>query len=190
MKKRTVWICALIAFAVISAIIVSLFYINSYDSALKKAGLNPHAVTILDVGIDDNGNEYRVVMQHTDDRDVQFAHLCRENAGLWTVCQVPLDVEDELLEMKWMRVAGMKRFSLQDNYVVQWETHAVYGGNNAIKRIDLPSELLPPNVTLSIHQAGASYVLHFIYFGEDNTTFNDFDVEALLLQTNSIESKD
>ncbi len=171
MKKST-WICLLVAVVVLAGLVV---YCNSYGIALRSAGLSKSSIQYLDAGIDDNGQEYRAVFQYrTDDDAIDFALLTKDKLGVWHTTQKSAwpGSDASYSTFAWMNVAGMKRYAVGDATTTEFEVHNVYAGNNAIKLIEIPQEALPSNVTVNVHQAGALFVIHLVYYGEDVDTLN------------------
>ena len=94
--------------------------------------------------------------------------------------------DETIVKLGWIRVAGIKLFDVGDDSTIEFEVHAVYCGNNAKKQILTLSDQLPPNVTVSIQQAGASYMIHFISFGEADT-LSHINILELLKTSDYIE---
>jgi hypothetical protein len=96
------------------------------------------------------------------------------------------DAEADYITMGWMRFASMRRYDVTDQTVMDSEVHRVYGGNNATKQIEIPMDLIPPNVSVNVFQAGAVYVIHFVSYG-DADSLNQIDMIDLLKQTDCIQ---
>lgn len=183
-KVRTI----LLSLYIIMLPIAFIVYSNSYNIALKKAGFSKRGITYIDTGIDDNGAEYRAVFQYMPDNLVKIALLTKTNWGTWRITdetQGPT-TETGYLSMGWMRFTGFRRYEVSDNVVFELEVHNVYAGNDAIAQIEIPVELLPPNVSVSVFQAGSVYVLHFVTYG-DPKVLNEVHFIDLLKQAGCIQ---
>ena len=187
MKRRTiVYLFALLLSLILSVILI--VYHNSYSIALIKAGLSKDSINYIDTGIDDNGNEYRVVFQYVPENMVKIVHLTKDNSGIWKVTEEASgpDSEPEYVTMGWMRFASISRYDVNDQARLDSEVHKVYGGNNAAKQIEIPMDLLPPNVSVNVYQSGTMYVIHFVGYG--NAEFLDqFHFSHLLDQMDCIQ---
>lgn len=166
MNKQTKWYLSISILALILLVLI-VVYKNSFKIALGKAGVGEQYIQYIDTGFDNNGNEYRVVFQYMSDNTVKIVHLTKDDFGVWHVTdEAHGPVSDAAyVMMGWMRTASMRRHEVNDPVVFDWEVHNVYGGNNAIKQIEIPIDLLPPNVTVNVFQAGSQYVIHFVSYG-------------------------
>ena len=186
MKKHTLrFILLLLLVLIIIAVLV--FYHNSFRIALSKAGVNESYIQYIDTGFDDNGNEYRVAFQYMSDSMVKVLLLKKNNIGIWHTTDQILgpSSESEYTTMGWMRFASIRRYDVEDQARFDSEVHIVYVGKNAIKQIEIPLDLLPPNVSVNVFQAGTVYVIHFTSYGEADT-LNQIRILDLLEQTNCI----
>ena len=52
---------------------------NSYSIALMKSGFDNDQTNIISIGIDDNGNEYRVVKSYDADQNAKLAYLVKND---------------------------------------------------------------------------------------------------------------
>ena len=168
-------------------LVLIVVYKNSFKIALGKAGVGEQYIQYIDTGFDNNGNEYRVVFQFMSDNTVKIVHLTKADFGVWHVTdEAHGPVSDAAyVMMGWMRTASMRRHEVNDPVVFDWEVHNVYGGNNAIKQIEIPLELLPPNVTVNVFQAGSQYVIHFVSYG-GSEPLQQINILDLLNETRSI----
>lgn len=186
MKKQTLLhlIVALLILILVAGLII---YHSNYSIALKKAGFSENSINYIDSGINDDGNEYRVVFQYMPENTVKCALLTKDKLGIWKITEEEYgpDSDSNYLNMGWMRFASICRYAVNDQTTINSEVHQVYGGNNAVKQIEIPYELLPANVCVDVFQAGAVYLIHFIAYG-DAETLNQINVSYLLGQTNSI----
>lgn len=183
MRRTNVCLFALLLF------VGALFaYHNSYSIALHKAGLSEKFIEYVDIGIDDNGNEYRVVFEYMPESTLKIVFLSKDDFGIWRVIEELSSLEDETeyIIMAWMRFSSIRRFEVNDQVIFDREVHKVYVGNNASKQIEIPMELLPTNVSVNVFQSGTMYVIHFIGYG-GNEIFDQFYFDDLLEQSNFIQ---
>ena len=188
MKKRYFW-CLLILLLSLIFIVILVTFHNSFKIALHKAGVSERAINYIDTGIGDNGNEYRVVFQYMFDNTVKILLLTRDDLGVWHATDEVIgpdsDAEYEYVTMGWMRFASIRRYDVNDQIKIDSEVHKVYGGNNATKQIEIPTDLLPPNVSVNVFQSGSVYVIHFVSYGEAET-LNQIHILDLLRQADCI----
>lgn len=188
MKKRRYVYFGL--FLLILILVVGLFiYHNNYSIALRSAGLSQKTISYLDTGFDDNGNEYRVVFSHLSENVIKIAHLTRDNLGIWHVTNTVSSSDGEAqypyVVMGWMHFSGMRWYGVDGEIDMPLEIHNVYAGTNAKKYIEIPLELLPPNVSVDVSQTGSIYVIHFVSYG-DGEALNQIDILELLDKTDCI----
>ncbi len=187
MKNRTIvsFLLLLLALIFITFLIV---YHNSFRISLSKAGVSEKYIQYIHTGINDSGNEYRVVFQSLSDNSVKVLLLTKNNIGIWQVTDevVGPNSNSEHTTMGWMRFASFRRFDVEDQVRLDSEVHKVYVGKNAIKQIEIPLDLLPPNVSANVFQAGPVYVIHFVSYGEADA-LNGIDIFDLLRQTDCIQ---
>ena len=185
-KKYRLYMIIAVFILIIAAIFITIF-LNSYSMVLLRNGFNTDENNIIWMGIDDNGREYRVLRNGIDGQNIKLVLVTRKFAGLWEVSQIADIPSDEtIVTLGWMKVAGIKRFKVGDDSTIEFEVHVVYCGNNAKKQILTLSDQLPPNVTVNIQQAGASYMLHFISYGEADT-LSHINIWELLKTSDYIE---
>ena len=166
--------CIVLALAAVAAVLS----LNSFRIALRSAGFPSKGWVILDMGIDNNGNEYRVAVDYLNDSDAHMAYLSKGFGGFWRVeysADTPAS-ETGMVALGWMRVAGIKRFTVGDESCVEFEVHEAYCGKNAVKQIQIPPELLPPNVTVNILQGGSSFVIQFVSFGDAQMEIDAYEI--------------
>lgn len=187
MKKRSV-VCLLALLLLIFAVTLVAYH-NSYTIALNKAGLSTKSMNYVDTGIDDNGNEYRVVFQFLPENTVKIVFLTKDDFGIWRVTEEASgsEAEAEYITMAWMRFASIRRFDVNDQVRFDCEVHKVYGGNNASEQIEIPMELLPSNVSVNIFQSGNTYVIHFVGYG-NNETLEQFYFTDILEKLDCLQS--
>lgn len=186
MKKQTKRYLSISILALIVLVLIGV-YRNSFKIALGKAGVGEQYIQYIDTGFDNNGNEYRVVFQYMPDNTVKIVHLTKNDFGVWHIQdETHGPVSDAAyVMMGWMRTASIRRHEVNDPVVFDWEVHKVYGGNNARKQIEIPLELLPPNVTVNVFQAGSQYVIHFVSYG-GSEPLQQINILDLLNETRSI----
>lgn len=186
MKKRPFISTCFLLLALILTILLIIYH-NSFKLALRSSGVDANNIQYIHTGIDDNGNEYRVVCQYSTDCMVKVLLLTKNDIGIWHITDEVLgpNSDAEYSTMGWMRFASMRRFGIEDQVRFDCEVHQVYIGQNAKKQIEIPLDLLPSNVAVNVFQAGTAYVIHFISYGEADT-LNRIDMIDLLKQTDSI----
>jgi len=179
--KKHIWGRFLLVFLVLVFIAILIIYHSSFKIALSKADVKERNVNYIDTGIDDNGHEYRVVFHYTHDNMVKILLLTKDSLGIWHVTDEavgPDSADTGYVTMGWMRFASIRRYDVNDQARFDSEVHKVYGGNSATKQIEIPLDLLPPNVSANVFQSGTMYVIHFVSYGDADTLdqfyFSDF----------------
>lgn len=184
-KTKIVGIALIIAIS-LAVIVLSVLYFNSYGIALNKAGIQSKDPVIVDSGINNNGNQYRVVAEYSTG-DAHIAYLVKNSVGIWHVERTSeTQTSTGFAELSWDNVASIRRYTVSDSSVVEFENHRLYCGNNAIKRIAISEGDIPYNVTVNIHQAGNAYMLHFVAFGSGET-LNEIDCDSLLKNAGCVQ---
>lgn len=172
---------------VLTIVVLLVLYCNNYRIALRKAGISAKANTLIDSGINSNGNQYRVLADR-DDGMADIAYLERNRFGVWQVRMTNELVKTAStgIEFAWSNVAGGGYYGTTESYEHEFENHYFYCSDNAIKRIEFEEGDLPHNVTVSIYQTGNFYMLHFITF-EKGEIFNNLDCYAILKENGCVE---
>ena len=187
--KKNIWGPVIILFVLVTALSA---YQNSFQIALDLKGMNGSYIQYIDVGIDDNGSEYRTVFQVMPEETVKLCRLTRNRLGIWRVADLvsgpEAGTEQAYIEMGWTRFSSFRQYSAQEEAQIDAEVHRAYAGRNAVRQIEIPLELLPPNVAVNVFQAGPCYVLHFVSYGEEDA-LDRIDITALLEETDSISRK-
>ena len=173
--------------ALIIALLLFIAYFSSYSLALSSIGFKKNSTSDIFQGIDPNGYDYRVVMYKDEEDSAAFALLTKDSIGIWKVSLLN-DRKSELgmVSFGWTGVRSLARYDMSEDVVPMGEYHAVYAGNNAIAPLKTIYEILPPNITVDIQQAGSSYVMHFMSYGPFNLISNA-DVIELLTEHKYIE---
>lgn len=186
MNKRKI-VCIAIGMALMVVMIaLSVLYNQSYLTALNKAGLQATS-TLIDSGINSNGNQYRVLADYNDGM-AEVAYLERNRFGIWQVEKTNELVKTASagIEFAWSNVAGGGYYGKSASYEHEFENHFFYCSDNAIKGIEFEEGDLPHNVTVSIYQTGNVYMLHFITF-ENGEIFNNLDCYSILKEKDCVE---
>ena len=120
------------------------------------------------MGINDNGQEYRVVADWASEDYDKLAYMVKGFAGFWKIVEISdeYDAETGLMSLEWSNLSGAKRYSVGDANFLEYKVQELYCGNNANKEIEIPLELLPEGVTVNINQGGSDYLIHFIKYGD------------------------
>ena len=171
---------------VLAIVVLLVLYNYNYMIALDNAGLRATS-TLIDSGINSNGNQYRVLADR-DDGMADIAYLERNRFGVWQVRMTNELVKTAStgIEFAWSNVAGGGYYGTTESYEHEFENHYFYCSDNAIKRIEFEEGDLPHNMTVSIYQTGNFYMLHFITF-EKGEIFNNLDCYAILKENGCVE---
>lgn len=170
----------------IALVVLGMVHLNRWNIALSSIGFSPSATGTVYEGVDANGDHYRVVACAGTGEYEHLALLTENRFGWWKATQVSHPVgQDELGRIAWSNVAGLRCADPGGKVKVDFEFHAVYCGDNAIGPVSPITAKLPPNVTVDIYQSGSSYLLHFIFFGQDSP-LNGLSVEELLRSVGAV----
>lgn len=177
--------CMIILLVIMCCILKDLFFANSFHIVLSLNGFKQPK--IICCGIDDNGDEYRVVRDGDPDNR-KLGYFIKNDFGIWKAAQ--LDISDfpekEVLKLGWMKISELRNYGDKEP-IFEFEVHQVYYGWNAVKEIDDLSAYLPSNVIVSISQDGAIYSLHLIYYGEKASTLSEIGIYELLKENAYIQ---
>lgn len=160
MKRTIAVICGIL-------LIAALLCLNSARLSLWKQGFPVGSAETVWAGRDAEGRAYRVVRTRWEAGSPRLAYQIRGFAGWW-VTDALFEPREELQGVviaSWA-VPGQSQWTPERSLTTEWERHIVYAGTNAAGAIELPPEKLPPDVTVSVGQQGANYLLHFISYDE------------------------
>jgi hypothetical protein len=87
--------------------------------------------------------------------------------------------------MGWMESGGIRKYDISTENISNFGWHLFYAGNNALKLIEIPPDMIPRNVTVKISQSGSSYELHVISYSDE--AINEIDIPEILLSNGFIE---
>lgn len=187
MNKSKLIIVVLVAILLLSVVVFSVLYFNSYSFALRKVGIQSKYATIVDSGINSNGDQYQVVAECAPG-DIHIAYLVKNSVGFWYVERTnETQISSNGVQFGWTNVASIRRYETTDSSIVEFENHYLYCNDNAIKRISVLEEDLPHNVTVNIHQAGSVYMLHFITFDGSGEVLNEIDCYSILKNAGCVQ---
>jgi hypothetical protein len=182
--KRAYIVSLIILVAAVAYLVISF---NSLNIALKSTGYSSGDIMVLERGFNDNGKEFRIIKTSKDDN---LALVCIEknNMGFWTVSFSggTTSPGTHLVSIGWIKSAGIRRYEANDSPSFSSEWHKLYYGDNAIKRINIAPEQLPPGVALNIQQTGSDYIIHLISY-ESPDVLNQIDMHSLLIEMNCIK---
>ncbi len=178
MLKKVAWI--ILAVVLVTAMVVGAFlWEGSFQNVLRLGSFSEDA-EILDCGRDSNGDEYRVVMEYNQNEAPGLALLTRNPVGTWEITKASHPSVVTLHpSIGWLCVGGMARFAADGEAKLITESHKVYSGNDAVKLIEIPKQMLPSNIAVEVRQAGSAYVLHLITYlstAEETEQWNELDI--------------
>ena len=165
--------------SVICIVAFILFVINSWKIELYSNGFrNP---VMIYSGLDVNSNEYRVV-RDSNEQNSKLGFLGKNSFGMWKLLALEDSISREtgLLYLNWIGTSNVRWFGFEENPCIEFERHAVYCGNNAIRKIDNLAEKLPLNATMGVWQSDSYYVIHLIMFSEESEIPPEKDFYQLL----------
>jgi len=171
---------------IVIAVILSIIYLNSFNIALMRAGISKKSMEYLDIGIDDNGNDYVVLYDRDLEGTIKLVLLTKSDLGIWKKTREDSgpNSDSDFVCMRWMRFASMVSYDFNSSVDHEYMIHEVYAGNNANRKIDIPPQILPDNVTVNVIQARNSYALHFVTYGDMDDL--NIDIEDLLKRAGCI----
>ncbi len=180
MTKRKILISTL----AVLLVAITLLWINNYSLVVAINDLK--SGDIVYSGIDDNGNEYRVI-EATQRNNMVLAYLSKNKLGIWSLSSSATYDKStgQLASIGWMKEAGIKRFSAADNPIFEMEWHRLYYGEDAIKTISFLPGQIPENVAINIRQAGSQYSIHLISY-ESPDILNRIDMKEILKKASCI----
>ena len=174
----------LIGFTLVAAILVAAYvffrFFYSLPYALAEAGLSADDILVLERGFNANDREYSVV-KTSKDGYLALAYLEKNPFGLWTVTNTTGGTPNEahLVSIGWINNAGIRRFKVNEAPSFTHEWHILYYGDQAIQRIAIDANKLPPGIAVKIQQAESDFSIHLITY-EAPEVLNQVDIPALL----------
>ncbi|WP_028562449.1 hypothetical protein [Paenibacillus pinihumi] len=180
---KKIWISIGILF--LTAILVFLILrANSLNLALKSGGYSV-SYTTFERGFNANDRAYTVIGT-TKNEEIKLIYLEKNSLGFWKMWYDSPSIHSKFASTNWTNIAGFRKFDFQDNPQFTFEFHWLYYGINAVKRIELPLEKLPPGTAVNIQQSGDTYSIHLLSY-EQPEKWKNIDIYQLLLESGSIE---
>lgn len=169
MRKRTI-----ITVSILLAVVAVLIVLSpiSYRIALHKLESSPGKETFL-CREEASDGEFRIVAQHCDGQ-VRGAWLKKGFAGVWySIADInTANTADGTASLAWLTYNGSQFFDDGRALETTFGAHLLFCGNNAIKRIEIPEDALPGNVSVNIWQLENAYILDFAAGGEELSGIN------------------
>lgn len=169
MRKRTI-----ITVSILLAVVAVLIVLSpiSYRIALRKLESSPGQETFLSREEASDG-AFRIVAQHCDGQ-VRGAWLNKGFAGVWySIADInTANSADGTESLAWLTYNGSQFFGDGKELESTFGAHLLFCGNNAVKRIEIPQDALPGNVTVNIWQSENAYILDFAAGGEELSGIN------------------
>lgn len=159
-------------------VVLLSLYVNSYRLALLSIGYKYDETEMVYTGLDGNGQEFRVVADNRDNKYGGMAIITRNKLGIWMV------------SLNTQEVISWSKYNFGRVYVgtpePSLEIHVIYCGNNAVRKINDLSEIIPNNCTAYVEQHGSSYLIHLMsYSGSEE--YNRINLYGYLLGNGYIE---
>lgn len=171
MKRSTIFSLCIVALCILT-IVFFILQANSERIALNQANIDKgyyHEVVELGINID---QEYKIIASVTKDGNPVMIKLVKNPLGFWKIEQMHAVLPDYIALMGWGSFQGFKRYDPEDTPHSDFEHHFGFCGNNAIKLINIPSEMIPDGVILTVHQVGSFYSIHA-------TSYSDKQINSL-----------
>ena len=159
--------------------------VKSFDISLWLNGFN--YPKILHSGINDNEKEYRIV-RDDDSENLKLCYLEKGILGVWKLQSSPkmISEKNRVISLGWYITNEIQRFAVEEDPKFEYEIHAVYCGDNAIKKIEGIEKEFPSNVAVSVSQSGSSYSIHLMTFSDDVSKFNGINMQEILQENGYI----
>lgn len=132
-----------------------------------------------------DGNAVRILQCETEDDNIVIVRMVKNEVFFWQITDMSKAEKNGYAQISWDKDAGTQRFSATDIPKFYREYHCVYSGANAVRRIEIPVDAVPKNMTVNIEQANNVYVIHVLYFAEKETPVT-FDVMDYIRQQGMI----
>jgi len=137
-KAAAVIVCFLLA-------VFILLQASSFQLSLHFAGLDKESVLYAEE-LDVDQAEFKVFQTTTNEGKLALVRANKNKLGFWYIEDIEAQTEEKsFINMSWIKGAGMRRYSHKDMGIDEKEYHFMYGGDDAIKTIELYSEQLPEN---------------------------------------------
>lgn len=172
-------------------LIIILIWANSYHIALALSGVDFKNMCVIDQYQLGNLKEPRttcaLIQTETKDGEYALVTVSRNNfLNFWYPegCKTTNSIQQPIINETWFGEGTyIWHEDTQLNYIPEY--NFLYCGNNALKPIIIPSEQLPGNVMVRIHQSGEHYWIHLIT--QDSDALAQFDILAHLKEQGFID---
>lgn len=184
-KTRKILIICLLAI-----LLICLLWTNSYSIALRLSGVNPKQITVMgqyDQGDRKSPDTTTLVLQaRTAGGGFAIAQISWNHfLNLWYPDGfVSPGGECSTVNTVWLGRSAFQFHSDISGFQGGFETNYLYCGSNALRPIEIPSEVIPHNMALAIDQSGEHYCIHMISY--DTDAINAFRVMDYLAENGYI----
>ncbi len=132
---------------------------DDFAQVLQEKGFTGEHVLVVDTLLEEDGREYRTVVQlATGDAEARIGGFVKED-GVWDYSHarwnIQISEENGSSYIFWTQSEGNDAFGTDSVW------HFVYCANNALKKIEIPEDILPAHYTVEVLQQGEYYILHF-----------------------------
>jgi len=157
----------------ITAVLIIVLFISramSYQLIMWTNGFSVTEDEIIHYSyqeFDNSKGPMKVIKTKDKDDHLVLVRLLKSKYGFWSIQESKVaESSDEILLIVWTDRAKLKSFTTSyhdsGNTDVEWMYHHVYTGENAVKKIDIPNDVIPKNSVISISQSNENYVIHRI----------------------------
>ena len=174
MKKRIF----IIGICILLLLLVAFFVVrsNSLTIALKRADLQTSDVThVVKLAAEENAPACCILQTRTANGRIALVRAVKGKLGFWSLEDIDISQSNRpYATTGCIHPAGLHRSETLSVPYSVWEFHTVYAGDNALRKIELPPELIPENTTVNIQQNGSFYLIHAVSTTEkaDDVPFN------------------
>ena len=179
------------------AIATALFFLLqafSMPLAFLFSGLNPKTEYVLAPkgSLDSTDRQFTVVYTKTSSGEHALAELHVNELGFWEVVQsTTLTDEYPYLSFAWTTRGNEQSFhdpnnnmAIPEPLTVNYETHMVIMGNNALKKIEIPPAQVPDGYYIRIYQNGTFYIVEGIEQNKEGSSSSE--IYDLLVHSGSV----
>lgn len=171
-KKIKITVCIIL-------VLLAVAWVRNYEIVLRLNGLSKKDVTVLYMGLDDNGDEIKILQADKGEKLTGY-YLQKNKLGIWKKVYDKQPDERGMLYLGWIRIASRRFFSPFRMMETYHEWHYIISGKNAVKEIVIPASTFPRNVTISIDQSQSDYTIHCVsYSGYDSMN----EIQPIILRT-------
>ena len=173
------------------AVLLVVAYLFNYQILLTVHGLSPDSTAIIHVGMDENGNEYRIVGNDKDRCHTALGVVKKDVLGGWHLSGNVVRLENKpsgRIYVYGFDYMGYQRTAEEGPIQKVGERHLIYVGNNAVRRIWFVEGQFPEGVSVTVVQNDQLYTIKVTHSTNHLDYWFDYiDLDQLLKENGFVQ---